>query len=689
MSKTITQNNQKLITVALSGNANVGKSTLYNAFTKKHRHTGNWTGKTVSNELSKSRLYNKNLEFADLPGTYSLLNLSKEEEIARDFLLFNKIGCTVVVCSALSLKRNLNLALQILEINKRVVICVNLLDEAEKKGIKVDLKRLSQNLGVSVVGICAHKKKSLIPLVSEIERAAAFSPRPYLKIEYPKNLERAVTFLEAPLKKLCRKKINPRFVALKLLEGEEKLILKAEKELNIKILTKEIKNDLQTARLLANMSPNEIKDSIVSALFKRADEALEGVITKEQKKDKMLKIDKILTGRFSGFLAMLILLMTVFYLTIIGANYPSQMLSNLFSIAEGYLESFLSLINTPSFLKDLICFGAFRTTAFIVSVMLPPMAIFFPLFTLLEELGFLPRIAFNLDSPFRATGACGKQALTMCMGFGCNAVGVTGARIINSPRERILSIITNSLVPCNGRFPFLIFLITMFLGMQLTSSFMSAVFLSLCVVISIIFTFIANLILSKTLLKGETSSFVLELPDFRRPLVLKTIWQSITQKTVSVLFRALIAAAPMGVLIFILANISISDKSLLMYVVEFLNPLGELLGLDGAVLTAFILGFPANEIVLPIIVMIYSFGGVIEDSLSNASIKELFVNNGWTVLTAVNTLVFCLFHFPCSTTLLTIKKETASLKWTLVSFFLPLILGMAICIVNKLIFNMF
>ncbi len=689
MSKTITQNNQKLITVALSGNANVGKSTLYNAFTKKHRHTGNWTGKTVSNELSQSRLYNKNFEFADLPGTYSLLNLSKEEEIARDFLLFNKIGCTVVVCSALSLKRNLNLALQILEINKRVVICVNLLDEAEKKGIKVDLKRLSQNLGVSVVGICAHKKKTLTPLVSEIERAASFTPRPYLKIDYPKNLERAVTFLEAPLKKLCRKKINPRFVALKLLEGEENLILKAEKELNIKILTKDIKTDLQTARLLANMSPNEIKDSIVSALFKRADEALEGVITKEQKKDKMLKIDKILTGKFSSIPAMLLLLMTVFYLTIIGANYPSQMLSNLFSIAEGYLESFLNLINTPTFLKDLICFGAFRTTAFIVSVMLPPMAIFFPLFTLLEELGFLPRIAFNLDRPFKATGACGKQALTMCMGFGCNAVGVTGARIINSPRERILSIITNSLVPCNGRFPFLIFLITMFLGIGSRSSFMSALFLSLCVVVSVIFTFIVNLILSKTLLKGEASSFLLELPDFRRPLVLKTLWQSITQKTVSVLFRALIAAAPMGVLIFILANTSVFDKSLLMYVVEFLNPLGELLGLDGAVLTAFILGFPANEIVLPIIVMIYSFGGVIEDSLSNASIKELFVNNGWTVLTAVNTLIFCLFHFPCSTTLLTIKKETGSLKWTVVSFLTPLLLGMAICIVNKLIFSMF
>ena len=686
MSKTITKNSQKLITVALSGNANVGKSTLYNAFTKKHRHTGNWTGKTVSNELSQSRFYNKNLEFADLPGTYSLLNLSKEEEIARDFLLFNKIGCT---CSALSLKRNLNLALQILEINKRVVICVNLLDEAEKKGIKVDLKRLSQNLGVSVIGICAHKKKTLIPLVSEIERTIAFSERPYLKINYPKNLERAVTFLEAPLKKLCQKKINPRFVALKLLEGEEKLILKAEKELNIKILTKDIKNDLQTARLLANMSPNEIKDDIVSALFKRADEALEGVITKEQKKDKMLKIDKILTGKFSGLIAMLLLLMTVFYLTIIGANYPSQMLSNLFSIAEGYLESFLSLLNTPPFLKDLICFGAFRTTAFIVSVMLPPMAIFFPLFTLLEELGFLPRIAFNLDRPFKATGACGKQALTMCMGFGCNAVGVTGARIINSPRERILSIITNSLVPCNGRFPFLIFLITMFLGTGSKSSLVSAAFLSLCVVVSIIFTFIVNSILSKTLLKGEASSFVLELPDFRRPLVLKTIWQSISQKTVSVLFRALIAAAPMGVLIFILANTSIYDKSLLMYVVEFLNPVGELLGLDGAVLTAFILGFPANEIVLPIIVMIYSFGGVIEDSLSNASIKELFVNNGFSVLTAVNTLVFCLFHFPCSTTLLTIKKETGSLKWTLVSFFLPLLLGMAICIVNKLIFSMF
>jgi len=324
--------------------------------------------------------------------------------------------------------------------------------------------------------------------------------------------------------------------------------------------------------------------------------------------------------------------------------------------------------------------------------MLPPMAIFFPLFTLLEDVGYLPRIAFNLDKYFKKCCACGKQALTMCMGFGCNAVGVTGCRIIDSPRERMIAILTNVFVPCNGRFPTLISIITMFFvgfGTGFKSSFLSTLMLTGVIVLGIFMTFIISKILSKTILKGLPSSFTLELPPYRKPQIGKTIIRSIFDRTLFVLGRAISVAAPAGLVIWLMANININDLSLLSHCSNFLNPLGQLIGLDGVILMAFILGFPANEIVVPIMIMGYMATNNLTDFNNLVELKNLLVNNGWTFVTALCFMLFSLFHFPCSTTCLTIKKETGSWKWVIISILLPLICGITLCFLTTLIYNLF
>ena len=317
------------------------------------------------------------------------------------------------------------------------------------------------------------------------------------------------------------------------------------------------------------------------------------------------------------------------------------------------------------------------------------MAIFFPLFTLLEDSGFLPRIAFNLDKLFNKAKCHGKQALSMCMGFGCNACGVIGCRIIDSPRERLIAILTNSFVPCNGRFPSLIAIITMFFALGSFTTLKSALLLTIIIIISIIVTLLISKLLSNTILKGLPSSFVLEMPPYRKPQILKVIVRSIFDRTLFVLGRAISIAAPAGLIIWIMANININGNSILYYCSNFLDPFAKLFGLDGTILMAFILGFPANEIVIPIIIMSYLQTATLTDYSSLIELKTLLINNGWTNITAICMLIFTLFHFPCSTTMLTIKKETNSKFWTLVSFILPTIVGLIICFIINFIFKLF
>ena len=394
------------------------------------------------------------------------------------------------------------------------------------------------------------------------------------------------------------------------------------------------------------------------------------------------RIDKLLTGPLLGFPAMLLLLAGILWLTITGANYPSQLLSSLlFGLQDRLIEVCQHTV-IPPWIYEMLLLGVYRVVAWVVAVMLPPMAIFFPLFTLLEDLGYLPRVAFNLDRCFKACRACGKQALTMCMGFGCNAVGVTGCRIIDSPRERLIAVITNSFVPCNGRFPTLIAIISMFSVSQaggLRASLSSALLLTGVILLGILMTFAVSRMLSATLLKGLPSSFALELPPYRPPQVGKVIVRSVLDRTIFVLGRAVCAAAPAGLIIWLMANLQAGGVSILSHCANFLDPFAKLLGLDGVILMAFILGFPANEIVIPVMLMAYMAQGTLTDYTGLDQLRTLLIQNGWSWTTAVSMLLFSLMHWPCATTCMTIKKETGSLKWTLVSILTPTIIGMTLC----------
>ncbi len=674
--------------IALAGNPNVGKSTVFNALTGMNQHTGNWPGKTVTSAQGKCTFNKTNYIMVDIPGTYSLMAHSAEEEVARDFICFGNPDAIIVVCDATCLERNMNLVLQTIEISDHVIVCVNLMDEAKKKHIHIDFGSLQKDLGVPVVGISARSGKGLGELmqaVEELNNETFINP---IKIKYISPIEEAIAILEPAVKEKLGDKLSSRWVSLKLIDSDDSLMSSIKKYLGFDITKDEAiaKKIFEARAHLKECGINEdtLNDKIASCLVITAEGICADAVSFESEKynSRDRKIDRILTSKWSGYPIMILLLIFIFYLTITGANYPSEIIANvLFKFQDVLLEFFKSL-HIPNWITDMVVMGVYRVLAWVVSVMLPPMAIFFPLFTLLEDVGYLPRIAFNLDRHFKKANACGKQALTMCMGFGCNAAGIVGCRIIDSPRERLIATITNNFVPCNGRFPTLIAIITMFFASSVAlpfQSFISTLILTGVIVLGIIMTFLISTLLSVTILKGVPSSFTLELPPYRKPQIGKVIVRSIFDRTLFVLGRAAVVAAPAGLIIWIMANVKVGGISLLLHCSQFLDPFAKLLGLDGVILIAFILGFPANEIVVPIIIMAYMATGSIVDLQDLTQLRTLLVNNGWTWLTAVCTMLFSLMHWPCSTTCLTIKKETQSLKWTAISFAIPTVVGMLIC----------
>ena len=577
----------KEITAALAGNPNVGKSTVFNALTGLHQHTGNWPGKTVSSAEGGFRVGDTAVRLVDLPGTYSLSADSPEEEIARDYLLSGAADVTVAVADATCLARNLSLVLQIRQITPRLVLCVNLLDEAEKEGVETDLSGLSQMLSCPVIGTAARSGRGLSALAAALVEEAARPETPdSWRIAYPAPVEAALSILPCPrhrgLLLLCEE-VPPR-------PEEESALARARET-------------------LGSLTGRPLRDAVTAARVRRA-EAVAAACQRWRKPPHRLdrRLDRLFTGRLVGLPAMLLLLGAVFYLTIWGAAAPSAFLQKLlFSLLEP-LGRGLSALGAPEWLRGLLCDGIYRTTAWVVAVMLPPMAIFFPLFTLLEDAGYLPRVAFNLDGLFCRCGGHGRQSLTMCMGFGCNACGVTGCRIIDSPRERLIAALTASLVPCNGKFPTLIALITLFfVGRQqgLWASLAGTGLLLLVLVAGAAATLLCSRLLSATVLRGMPSSFTLELPPFRRPRVGQVIVRSVLDRTLFVLGRAAAVSAPAGAVIWLLANVTVGEITLLARCTAFLDPFARLFGMDGVILMAFLLGWPANEIVLPVMLMGY------------------------------------------------------------------------------------
>lgn len=710
--------------VALAGNPNVGKSTVFNALTGLRQHTGNWTGKTVALLEGTVRYAGRELRFVDLPGTYSLRVNSREEKIARDFILDEKPDVTVCVVDATCLERNLNFVLQVMQAATRCVVCLNLMDEARSHGLLIDADLLSQELGVPVVPTAARSGEGIVELLDTVYQAAhgvgslestkgpagrcgstvaggSAKAHRTSSIEGPwssepaENLARSACStrttagegLQDLPENLAGSACNTRTTAGEGLRNvPENLAGSAHstRGVHAKGLLSQVEGESGNTPSLASFSDNEIE-----VLYREAERIASKVVKRSGAVTKTLtdRLDDIVTSRRFGIPIMLLLLGVVFLITISLANYPSAVLSWVFFRIESALSAVVLSLGAPQWLHGILVMGCYRTVAWVVAVMLPPMAIFFPLFTLLEDFGYLPRVAFNLDHLFYKSGGHGKQALTMSMGFGCNAAGVMAARIIESPRERLIAILTNCFVPCNGRFPTLILLSTIFFRGE---GFLGAVGPGLAILGIVLagvgMTLLVSRILTATILKGMPSSFVLELPPYRKPELWKIIARSWKDRTVWVLKRAVAVALPCGAITWLAANMTLGDQAIMAHVATWLEPLSTLLGMDGVILTAFILGFPANEIVMPIALMSYLSQGTMVDLGATDVIGAVLRSNGWQWTTGLSVLLFSLLHFPCGTTVYTVYRETGSKKWAAMSFLIPTAVACVVLFVLNAVF---
>ena len=784
------------VLVALAGNPNVGKSTVFNALTGLRQHTGNWPGKTIVRAEGAFAHRGARVKIVDLPGTYSLQAGSADEEVAREFLLFGRPDVTVAVVDATRLERNLNLVLQILDVTGRVVVYVNLMDEARRHGIAVDPQRLERELGVPVVAGAARSSTGIDALLDAAHGVATgrTRTRPFRLAQQAPGIEQAVASLAAAVEQAFPGVPSSRWVAQRLLNADD-AVAEAVRSGELGRLgddpagaprpqnaddagaqaARAGENADASAEAVRSGEPGRLGDDPAGAprpqnaadadaqtagTGENADASAEAVRSGEPGRprgdgtgawatvppsaaraavldtaqrlrwdvpadfhDRLTErtyaaahdvaaraevrglrkagpdvdrvLDRLLTNRWLGFPLMLAILAAVFWITIEGANVPSGLLAALLiDAAHPALGSLGDAAGLPWWLSGFLFDGVYLATAWVVAVMLPPMAIFFPIFTLLEDFGYLPRVAFNLDALFRRAGAHGKQALTMCMGFGCNAAGVVSTRVIDSPRERLIAILTNNFSLCNGRWPTQILIASIFIGALAPAHLAGLVSAAAVVGIAVLgigAMFLASWLLSNTVLRGEATAFSLELPPYRPPRVLRTLYTSLIDRTLIVLWRAVVFAVPAGAVIWLASNVTLGGASVAEHAVGWLDPFGLFIGLNGVILLAYVVAIPANEIVIPTVLMltVLTAGGAAAGPGAGAGVMfeldsaeatgDLLRAGGWTLLTAVNLMLFSLLHNPCSTTIYTIYKETRSARWTTVASLLPVAMGVCVC----------
>lgn len=664
--------------ITLAGAANVGKSTVFNALTGMKQHTGNWSGKTVFTAEGNYRCGGMNFRLTDTPGTYSMYSVSPDEIAARDQLLFGKYDCVIITADASGLERSLSAAIEMTGMTSKAVLCLNMMDEAEKKGITIDTKELSIQLGIPVVPVTARSGKGISELKETVMRLVSGRiPLRRIGTAYPQSVKAAAQETERFID--ADEGIKKALSLLMLNEAVRKELIGSGKV--------KLKNGLSD---LPVSIPHEAYEEAAAAIRKRS-ERICMICAKDipqTRPETEKKLDRLLTSKTFGIPFIILLFALIFYITVSGANYPSELLGRMFGTVRELLERLFEMIHAGPAVTGIMIDGVYGTLSSVVSVMLPPMAIFFPLFALLEDSGILPRIAFDLDKAFCCAGTQGKQALTMMMGFGCNACGVTGCRMIENSRDRKIAALTNNFCPCNGRFPVIIAMISLFLTGAAAPGLRSAaasLILTGIIILCMLVSLAATKLLSALVFRGHRSSLVLELPPYRRPQIMKTIVRSLIDKTAKILGRAVIVAVPAGIIIWLLTHISAGGQSLVSWCADILDPFARLMGLDGTILTAFLLGFPANEIVLPIALMIYQSGGSFGEIQSLPQLYDILTANGWTITTAVCTIIFTVMHFPCSTTLITIRKETGSAVCTFIAFALPTVCGILCCMAVNLI----